>query len=147
MDIAQFHKEQEKFKIQREKMYKEKIANLEFKQYTELVGILNKSNSELSQNIIYQKNKNASLLSQIFTIEKNLKEINIQYKALVNSDDPESQRQILEIKRGAIKTKIEDILERKFPEIKQYGVEDLPKNEQNEYYNMIYDNYTLSNRI
>ena len=52
MDIAQFHKEQEKFKIQREKMYKEKIANLEFKQYTELVGILNKSNSELSQNII-----------------------------------------------------------------------------------------------
>ena len=57
MDIAQFHKEQEKFKIQREKMYKEKIANLEFKQYTELVGILNKSNSELSQNIIYQKNK------------------------------------------------------------------------------------------
>ncbi len=144
MDIAQFHKEQEKFKIQREKMYKEKIANLEFKQYTELVGILNKSNSELSQNIIYQKNKNASLLSQIFTMEKNLKEINIQYKALVNSDDPESQRQILEIKRGAIKTKIEDILERKFPEIKQYGVEDLPKNEQNEYYNMIYDHIIIN---
>ena len=44
-------------------------------------------------------------------MEKNLKEINILYKALVNSDDPESQRQILEIKRGAIKTKIEDILE------------------------------------
>ena len=144
MDIAQFHKEQEKFKIQREKMYKEKIANLEFKQYTELVGILNKSNSELSQNIIYQKNKNASLISQIFTMEKNLKEINIQYKALVNSDDPESQRQILEIKRGAIKTKIEDILERKFPELKQYGVDDLPKNEQNEYYNMIYDNIIIN---
>lgn len=139
MDIVQFHKEQEKFKIQREKMYKVKIANLEFKQYTELVGILNKTNIDLSQNIIYQQNKNASLVSQIKTMQKNLHELNIQYKALLNSEDQENIRQILEIKRTAIRTKLEDILDKKFPEIKQYGREDIPQNEQNEYYNMIYD--------
>ena len=87
MDIVQFHKEQEKFKIQREKMYKVKISNLEFRQYTELVGILNKTNIDLSQNIIYQQNKNASLVSQIKTMQKNLHELNIQYKALLNSED------------------------------------------------------------
>lgn len=139
MDIVQFHKEQEKFKAQREKMHKVKIANLEFKQYTELVGILNKSNIDLSQNIIYQQNKNASLVSQIKTMQKNLHELNIQYKALINSEDQENIRQILEIKKTAIRTKLKDILDKKFPEIKQYGRENIPQNAQNEYYNMTYD--------
>ena len=138
MDIVQFHKEQEKFKIQREKMYKVKISNLEFRQYTELVGILNKTNIDLSQNIIYQQNKNASLVSQIKTMQKNLHELNIQYKALLNSEDQENIRKILEIKRTAIRTKLEDILDKKFPEIKQYGREDIPQNDQNEYYNKQY---------
>lgn len=107
---------------------------------------LNENCYALSEQIKYENEKNIGLKTEIEYRIHDLKEKERQYSSVVDQNNPDSKKYVIELKNSMIKNKLEELLLEKMPELNTSNTTNGTSNfnkQDNEFYDLIFDNITL----